>query len=101
MVTDSRIHVASIVVRRQDLLATPIGDDLAMLSVERGCYYYMNSTGRRVWSMLTTAIPVSELCEALEREYSVDPITCECEVLSLLRDLERERLIVVAGECGA
>ncbi len=85
----------SIVVRADQLLATDLDDETILMSIEKGAYYGMEQTARRVWQLLEKRQTVSDLCRQLAEEYSVTPEVCEQEVIAFLEELLKENLVVV------
>ena len=85
--------------RLPGLMEAQVDGDLVALHIENGTYYSFNETAARIWALLDRPKSVSELCTTLAAEFEVDPQACASEVLLLLRDLERDRLVdLVAPE---
>lgn len=74
--------------------------EAVILGVDAGTYFGLNSVGSRIWSLIQQPISVQDLCHLLGEEYQVEPVRCEQEVLQLLADLARERLIDVRNTPG-
>jgi hypothetical protein len=83
----------SIVVRSGDLVAAPIGSDLAMMDLESGSYFVLDSVGAAIWEQLEQPVRVSELCERLRARYDVSEAQCEADVLQYLEKLDARRLL--------
>jgi hypothetical protein len=58
-------------------------------------YYGLDQVGSRIWELVREPIRVSDLRDAIEREYDVDPQQCETDVLAFLRELAFKGLIEV------
>lgn len=93
--SNSNIHLSSQVKRSTSLAASEIGDDLVILSVNRGRYYGTQIVGKRIWALLDNLIDVSDICDILTQEFEVDRPTCEREVIAFLEQLSQEDLIEV------
>jgi hypothetical protein len=77
----------------QDHLATPIGDETAMMSITRGRYYVVGSVAERIWQMLEAPVSPREITERLLEEYDITPEQCESEVGAFLDELIEEGLV--------
>jgi hypothetical protein len=98
MTLSNQLTPDTVVSRRQDIVSAPVGDEIAMMNVEKGMYYGLNDIGARIWDMLSTPIVVSELCQRLLATYDVDEATCCREVLAFLGELaEADVLDIVSA----
>jgi hypothetical protein len=76
------------VVRKQgDWLTAKVGDELVMMSAERGNYIALSEVGARIWELIETPQDVEAVCVRLQDEYEVAPDTCRAEVESFLNEL--------------
>ncbi len=76
------------VVRKQgDWLAAKVGDELVMMSAEKGNYIGLSEVGARIWELLDTPQEIDAVCARLQGEYDVPPETCRAEVESFLDEL--------------
>jgi hypothetical protein len=89
------ISTASIVVATKDQVSSDLGGETVLLSMQSAMYYGLDEVGTRVWELLQEPIRVSEICDAIEREYDVERERCEADVLGLLRELTAKGLIEV------
>ncbi|MFN3387869.1 MAG: PqqD family peptide modification chaperone [Allosphingosinicella sp.] len=87
--------------RRSGLIEAEVDGEMVALHVENGTCYGFNGTATRIWAMLDAPKRVSELRDALLEEYDVDPETCEAQLIALLRELERDGLVALAGAPSA
>lgn len=83
----------TVVRRTQDIVSSAIDGETVMMSIQKGYYYGMDEIGSRIWELLETSIPVSELCGQLMREYDVEEARCERETLDFLNELAEDDLI--------
>ena len=75
-------------VRRQgDWLSAKVGDELVMMSAEKGNYIGLSEVGARIWDIIETPSDVAAVCDRLQQEYDVDPGVCRAEVESFLNEL--------------
>jgi hypothetical protein len=89
------ISTTSIVVATKDQVSSDLGGETVLLSMQSAMYYGLDEVGTRIWELLQAPIRVSEVCDAIEREYDVDRERCETDVLDLLRELGAKGLIEV------
>lgn len=89
-----------IVQRQGDWLTAAIGDELVMMSVEKGSYIGLSNVGRRVWELIETPQDIDGLCAQLEKEFDVTPEACRNDVEAFLSELARHGAIALrsAGE---
>lgn len=80
-------------VRARELSNT--GGELVIISPRNGESYTLDPIGIRIWDLLNEPIIVSDIRDALIREFDVEPGQCEEDVLALLRDMATEGLITI------
>jgi hypothetical protein len=89
------------IVRKQgDWLSARVGDEVLMMSAERGAYIGLSAVGVRVWDLLDTTPSSDDIYAVLEREYSVDGQTCRAEVDAFLVDLAHHRAVAIDPSPG-
>ena len=94
----SHLSIYSVVSRKAGVIEAEIEGEVVALDIATGTCYGLNQVGSRIWHMLATSPRVSDICEALLAEYSVDADDCERQVLDLLEDLYTEGLIAPIEE---
>ena len=83
-------------VRRQgDWLSAKVGDELVMMSAEKGNYIGLSEVGARIWDIIETPSDVAAVCDRLQQEYEVDPDVCRAEVESFLSELVKHGAIAL------
>lgn len=84
------------IVRKQgDWLAARVGDEVLMMSAERGLYLGLSAVGARIWDLIETPRSTDDIYDSLEREFVVSPETCRAEVDAFLEDLTRHQAIAI------
>ena len=73
-----------------DWLAAKVGDELVMMSVERGNYIGLSEVGARIWQLIEVPRDVDAICAQLMREYDVPPELCRKEVEDFLAELTKQ-----------
>ena len=67
-------------VRKQgDWLAAKVGDELVMMSAEKGNYIGLSEVGARIWELIETPKDIDAVCTELQSEYAVTPEACRAE----------------------
>jgi hypothetical protein len=75
-------------VRKQgDWLSAKVGDELVMMSAEKGNYIGLSEVGARIWELIDTPLPIEAVCAQLQDEYAVTPDVCRAEVETFLNEL--------------
>jgi hypothetical protein len=75
-------------VRKQgDWLSAKVGDELVMMSAEKGNYIGLSEVGARIWELIDTPLAVDAVCVQLQQEYEVAPEVCRAEVENFLNEL--------------
>jgi len=84
-------------VRKQgDWLAAKVGDELVMMSAEKGNYIGLSEVGARIWELIETPQEIDALCNQLQNEYDdVTPEACRAEVESFLNELVKHGAIAL------
>lgn len=76
-----------------DWLAAKVGDELVMMSAEKGHYIGLSEVGARIWELIETPQEVDAVCAKLQGEYDVTPETCRAEVENFLNDMVKHGAI--------
>jgi hypothetical protein len=84
------------VVRKQgDWLAAKVGDELVMMSAEKGNYIGLSEVGARIWELLEAPQELDVVCARLQEEYEVGPEACRAEVESFLNELVKHGAVAL------
>lgn len=81
--------------RQGDWLAAKVGDELVMMSAEKGNYIGLSEIGARIWELIETPREVDAVCAQLQNEYDVAPEVCRTEVETFLNDLVKHGAIAL------
>ena len=84
--------------RADDLLGAAVGEELLMMSIEKGSYFSLNAVGGRIWELLETPISIDELVARLTAESylhelkqaGIDTLVLGCTHYPLLKPLIAE-----------
>lgn len=84
------------IVRKQgDWLAAKVGEELVMMSAEKGNYIGLSAVGSRVWELIETPQDFEAICARLEQEFDVAPEVCRAEVRSFLDELAKHGAVAL------
>jgi hypothetical protein len=81
--------------KQGDWLAAMVGEELVMMSAEKGNYIGLSEVGARIWKLIETPQELDVLCVALQQEYDVTPEVCRAEVQSFLAELVKHGAIAL------
>lgn len=81
------------IVRKEEVLASNLDDEVVMMNLESDSYYGMNAVGSRIWDLLERPLAVAELCAKLQEEFDVDDETCQRDVLPFIQKTIDEKLV--------
>ena len=84
-----------IVKRQGDWLTVKVGNELVMMSAEKGNYIGLSEVGTRVWELIETPRDLDELCVQLESEFDVTPAVCRAEVGEFLSELVKHGAVAL------
>jgi len=90
-----------IVKRQGDWLSAKVGDELVMMSAEKGNYIGLSEVGTRIWELIETPRSIDSLCAQLEQEFEVAPETCRAEVQGFLDELMKHGAAAIESPSAA
>lgn len=79
--------------KEENLLASPLADEIVMMNVKTGDYLSLNSVATSIWNLLEHPVSGEEICQKLILEYNIDEETCLTETTKFLTRLQEEDLI--------
>jgi hypothetical protein len=82
-------------------LSAKVGDQLLMMSAEKGHYIGMTAVGARIWEIIERPHDIDSLCTVLEAEFEVDPTVCRAEVETFLKDMAAHGAVAIDSELSA
>ncbi len=84
-----------IVKKQGDWLAAKVGDELVMMSAEKGNYIGLSEVGSRIWDLIETPQDIDAVCAQLQAEYDVTAEACRAEVETFLNELVKHGAIAL------
>jgi hypothetical protein len=94
------ITLDSICILSEDVVARNIEGELIIVPLTYGIgnmeeeIYTLNDTGRAIWEKLDGQKSLREVVEALKTEFEATPEMIEGDVLGLMRELLKRRIVV-------
>jgi coenzyme PQQ synthesis protein D (PqqD) len=81
-------------IRRQgDWLSAKVGEELVMMSADKGNYVGLTEVGARIWELIETPQELDAMCSQLQEEFDVSAEACRADVDSFLGDLVKHGAI--------
>jgi len=78
----------------KDLVYQELDGEMVILEMKSGEYFGIDAIGSRIWQMLEKKVPPMVMVETLKEEYEVEPDLCRQQVVTFLRELELNKLIM-------
>ncbi len=76
-----------LICRQGDWLSAKVGDELVMMSADKGNYIGLSEVGTRIWELIETPQEIDAVRAQLLEEFEVAPETCRAEVEAFLNEL--------------
>lgn len=83
------------IVRRKDMSASRLQDEIVMFDDNAGKYYAAGSVGADIWEMLEQPVTVSAIVRQLLAHYDIDEKTCREQAIFFLGELDDAALLVL------
>ncbi len=91
----SSINDRSITYRKNpSVVFTELDDGAVLLNLDTKYYYNLNETGLRIWQIMEESQDLTEIADKLSNEYEVEEERAMASVAKLMKDLEKDGLIV-------
>lgn len=87
------IEENTVISKSTDLLEAPMDDSLALMSIESGKYFGLNSVGRAIWELLEESTPFNELITDLLNRFDIDENSCKEQCKNFLKELKQRNMI--------
>ena len=91
------ISMGCVLERNAEIIFTDLDNVVVMMDAEKGVYYELDPVGARIWSLLESARPLGEVCDALVGEYDVEPDECGRDVVEFLEKARELEIIRVSA----
>lgn len=92
------ISLDSIAVANSELVSANLNGEVVILGFISETYYSLDQVGGFVWELLQEPRKVSEIRDAIIKEYDVEPSHGEQDLIALLMDLAEKHLIDITNQ---
>lgn len=87
---------APLITRHPDLLETTLDNEVVLMSIERGSYYGLENTARRIWQLIEQPRTKADLVQVLASEYDAAPEQIAQDIESFLQKLLDHGIVTLA-----
>lgn len=94
--TQETPNASSILARADSLVATEVGKEVVIVSLESGFFFLLNNTGSRIWDLLEAPRALDAITEALIARFAVEPDNCRREVTEFVHVMLEKGLLKLA-----
>lgn len=95
------IPLKATIVASPQQISCSLADESVILNLEDGVYYGLNSVASRVWELVQEPRTLSEVRDRLLFEYEIEESSCTRDLVELVRQLHRWKLVDLREENGA
>jgi len=81
-------------------VSSRVGDEVAVLGLDRAVYYGLNPVGARVWELVQKPVRLDRVAEAIAAEYDVDESTARSDLMELVERLLAEGLLELRDDAA-
>ncbi|WP_338789127.1 lasso peptide biosynthesis PqqD family chaperone [Metabacillus sp. FJAT-53654] len=90
-----RISLTHIVSQEEGNIVSDMDGEKVMLNIQNGKYYNLGDIGGDIWDLIKKPTSINHLVNTLTTQYDVNQSECEEQVMSFLKLLNDENLIMV------
>ncbi len=83
------------IARSPELLETSLDNEIVLMSIERGNYYGLKTTARRIWQLIEEPTTFQDLITALTNEYAASPEEIEQDLYVFLQRMLDNKIVVL------
>lgn len=87
-----RLSKDDIVRRAPETLASDVGAETVLMSLDGGVYAGLDEMGQAIWRRIEDPVRVADLCADLLAAYDAEPATIEADVLAFLDKLVANKM---------
>jgi hypothetical protein len=74
---------------------TIVGEDAFLLNTRTNKYFGLQDVGMRLWELLKEGNGLRQACQSLLKEYEVEPVQLERDILELVERLLENKLVEI------
>jgi hypothetical protein len=90
------VDLTTVVCASSNEVSSRVGDEAAILDLDAGVYYALDSVGARIFELLQQPARLGDVLSTLLGEYEIDEETLHHDLLAFVSDLQDKRLVVLA-----
>ena len=79
------LDMSSVLVRNENIVFTPLDDDIVMMDVDEGQYFELDPVAARIWTLIDEGRTMRSIRDALMEEYDVSAETCSRDMLEFVQ----------------
>lgn len=87
LTAESRLTISPEVVSQE------LENEMVLLDLERAEYYGLNSTGTRIWRLLSDGLPLGAVADRVAAEFGIEASRATADVFALAATLLAEGLV--------
>jgi hypothetical protein len=89
-----------VVVATGSQVSCALENETVILNFDSRAYFGLSDVGSVVWKCIQSPCKVTEIREAILREYDVGPDRCEQDLVYLLGELQNQGLVEICDEAA-
>ena len=78
-----------------DHISSMVGEEVVILSLQKGMYYGLNPTGARIWEFVQEPVQIGQIHQRLLGEYDIDEETARRDLFAVIGQLVESGLVEV------
>jgi len=87
------IRWEDVVCAASNQVSSRVGDEVAVLGLDRATYYGLNPVGARIWELIQKPVRLEQVAAIVTSEYEVDRETARHDLMELVERLLAEGLV--------
>ncbi|MCM3568203.1 lasso peptide biosynthesis PqqD family chaperone [Neobacillus mesonae] len=95
MLKVQNISYNSIISQSQGNIAADMDGEKVLMSIKNSKYYNLGEIGGEIWSLISKPKSIKEVIDHLTSEYNVGHDDCEQQVITFLKELKKEGLVII------
>jgi SAM-dependent MidA family methyltransferase len=97
-VADLNLSIHQYPVPKAGVVSRVIGDETILVHPEQGKVKVLNEVGGRIWALSDGSRTIQQIAAELCREYQVEAVEAQNDVLDFIADLVERGLLVVVDQ---
>lgn len=81
-------------VRNSNSVSGRLSDELVMMDLDKGKYFYLNAVATRIWDILEKPYSLDEVCSLLMEEYEVGEEQCRTDVTEVISEMVKQSVVL-------